>query len=310
MKHSRRRTTIARLFAPLALLGLLVAACSPSSGNRPRPSVTESWPEQPPPPLYTGSFAEAEETGVARLLFLYVPARGFAYRDADGRLTGVTVELLRDFAGWVAENHRIAVEVSWIEEPRWSDFYAQVRDARGGVFGIGNVTITESRRDELAFSPPYLRNIAVLVTHTDVPELQDMDEIPARFARLTAASFAGTLHAQRLQAIGERWLPNLRTRDVGSNDELVERIAGGGHFGYMDAYNYWRAIQAEQPLRRHAVGDDASETFGVILPRGSDWAPVIESFFHDGGGYADSQRFKGHLAEHLGEELAAMLGAP
>jgi len=45
----------------------------------------------------------------------------------------------------------------------------------------------------------------------------------------------------------------------------------------------------------------------VILPRGSDWTPVLEQFFRSGGGYVQGERFRGHLRRHLGEELAGML---
>lgn len=83
------------------------------------------------------------------------------------------------------------------------------------------------------------------------------------------------------------------TRPVASTDELVSLVASdAGYFGYIDVYDYWRARQAGQPLRRHPVGDDDSGTFGVILPRGSDWTPVMEAFFQAGGGYARCARFR------------------
>jgi ABC-type amino acid transport substrate-binding protein len=271
-------------------------------------AVTETAVRVATGPATATSFAEARETGRAGLVFWHVPSSGFAYRDEAGELTGVTVELLRDFAGFVAEHYGIEVKVAWLEEPRWADFYGYVRDSEGGVFGIGNVTITDARRQELDFSPPYLTNIAVLVTHERVPTLASMEQIGQAFAGLTALPYPGTLHETRLEAIRQRHLPRMPTRPVDSNDELVELLASGaGYFGYIDVYNYWRARAAGQPLRRHAVGDDASETFGVILPHGSDWTPVIEAFFRTDGGYVEGARFRGHLRRHLGDELASLL---
>jgi putative glutamine transport system substrate-binding protein len=271
-------------------------------------AVTEVVAGDPPGPLAAKSFRQAREDGRARIIFFYVPSSGFAYRDREGNLTGVTVELLRDFASSVADTHGIQVEVAWVEEPRWADFYGYVRDSEGGVFGIGNVTITEARRAELDFSPPYLNNIAVLVTNEQVPELASMEEIGEAFAGLTALPYPGTLHEARLNAIRERWLPGIPIRPVASNDELVSRLASeAGYFGYIDVYNYWRARQAGQPLRRHPVGDDSSETFGVILPHGSDWTPVLREFFQAEGGYARSARFQELLRRHLGDELASLL---
>ena len=267
----------------------------------------------PPPTAEVASFEgtyldEAKEEGRAELVYLYVPSSGFAYRDGEGELTGVTVELLRDLAAFVEREHQVEVEIDWIEEPEWATFYGMVRESRGGVFGIGNVTITEARRDELRFSPPYLNNVAVLVTHENVSELSSMDEIGEAFQGLTGLPYPGTLHEERLLAIRDEHLPEMPTREVSSNDELVSLLASGdGYFGYIDVYNYWRARSAGHALRRHEVGDDASEQFGVIMPLDSDWGPVVDAFFAEDGGYPSSDRYRSLLEEHLGSELAGLL---
>jgi ABC-type amino acid transport substrate-binding protein len=295
----------------VAVLAALAASCAArpeADGTRNR-TVVEREVQAAAGPIYGTSFGEARRAGRGQITFFYVPASGFAYRDDMGTLTGVTVELLRDFARYAADTHGIELEVAWKEEARWSDFYRHVRDSEGGVFGIGNVTITEERQDEVDFSPPYLHNVAVLVTHERVPELRSMADIGNAFRGLTALPFPGTLHETRLDALRERHLPGLPMRPVASNDEIVALLASDpGYFAYLDVYNYHRARQAGLPLRRHPAGDDASESFGIILPRGSDWMPVLEAFFRAEGGYTRSAWYREHMRRHLGEELASLLG--
>jgi hypothetical protein len=121
-------------------------------------------------------------------------------------------------------------------------------------------------------------------------------------------TYPGTLHQTRIEAIRREHFPEMETVDVASNDELVGRVASGeGYFGYVDIYNYWRAVEGGAPLRHHPVGDDASETFGVILPRGSDWTPVLAEFFEADGPLQETEAFRSLLREHLGEELAGLL---
>jgi len=296
---------------PALLALLLLTGCGNGPDSVPHAPVaqlSETVSQAPAAPVSGPTFNESLAAGHAHLTFFFVPSSGFAYRDGEGRLTGVTVELLRDFARFVADTHGLEVAVTWVEEELWAAFYGFVRDSRGGVFGIGNVTITDARWREIDFSPPYLRNIAVLVTHQDVPELEAMESIGEAFAGLTALPYPGTLHEARLEAIREAHFPRMAFRPVASNDELVAALAAGPEtFGYIDIYNFWRAREGGLPLRRHPVGDDAAETFGVILPNGSDWTPVITAFFEAHGGYAESHRFRGLLREHLGEELAALL---
>ncbi len=278
------------------------ASAAPGEGGR---------EELSPSPLQGPQFEEAVQEGDAVLRVVFVPSSGFAYEGEGGELTGVTVELLRSFARFVEDAHGVDVELEFHREEEWARFYDLVRSSRGGVFGIGNVTITEERREELAFSPPYLRNVATIVTHEDEPELSSMDDVQEVLAHLTGLSYPGTLHEERMETLRRERLPDLRTVEVTSNDELVGRVASGdGYFGYIDIYNYWAAVEEGLPIRRHGAADDASEEFGVIMPLDSDWEPVMEEFFRAHDGILGTEWYGALLGEHLGPELARLLDDP
>lgn len=297
----RRAPGLVALLAPLVVL----AGCE----TEPREELPDADPPEiaAPGPMAGDAWADARDRGEAEGHALYVPSGGFAYEDDEGRLTGVTIELLRDFRDFVVEEHGIDLDLTFVEDPDWARFYERVRDSSGAVFGVGNVTITEERAEELSFSPSYLRNVAVLITHEDVPELESLEAMAESFAGMTAASFTGTLHEERLLEVQAEHWPDMPTEEVTSNDEIMEEVSSGeGYFAWVDIYNYWRAAE-ELPIRRHPVGDDAAEDFGVIMPRDSDWAPVMEEFFHHGDGYVESDRYRELLETHLGRELADLL---
>jgi ABC-type amino acid transport substrate-binding protein len=285
-------------------LALLLAACTP-------PHVPAAAPDTRTPtrtPTDHGdSWQQVRAAGSGEITVLYVPAPGWAYRDAEGRLTGVTVELMRLFATHVEREHGTPLRVRFVEEPQWRTFYARVRDGSGGVFGIGNVTITPARRQEIRFSPPYLANVATLITHRDVPELRRLPDLPIAFRGLVALAFQGTLHEERLRELQREHFPGMHIVHAASNPEILERVAAGGFFAYVDAYNLHAARAAGAPLRAHPVADDADEAFGVIMPLDSDWEPVIGSFFTARGGLHARTEYHALLATHLGEELARTL---
>jgi ABC-type amino acid transport substrate-binding protein len=252
-------------------------------------------------------WAETLETGTGTVTVLYVPAHGWAYQNEDGRLTGVTVEIMRLFTRYLRDRHAVEVSLRFVEESDWTTFYQRVRGGAGGVFGLGNVTITEARRTELRFSPPYLTNVATLITHADVPELQRLEDLPPTFAGLTALAFAGTLHEERLRRFERQYFPGMTIELVGSNRAILDGVEGGGYFAYVDVYNYYAARQAGAPLRHHPVADDPAEEFGVIMPLDSDWTWAIADFFAHDGGFRRTAAYRDLLVKHLGEAVAATL---
>lgn len=257
----------------------------------------------------------------------YFAADGFAYYDEENNLAGVTTEIFRDFIRWVENEYGYELithyqsyapprEVSFISGflgisihfESWSEFYKTVKESPSGTFGMGNVTITEERKKEIEFSPPYMTNIAVLITHKDTPELSAFDSIQDEFSHLRALAFEGTLHEDRINRFRDEYYPDLEIDYAYSNNEIIERVASANkYFAYIDVYNYWHAREAGLPIHRHMVGDEPSEQFGYILPKNSDWTPVITKFFEDNDGYLNSQRYREIMVEHLGAELFMLL---
>lgn len=258
--------------------------------------------------VISDSWNAVQQAGQGTVVLHYVPSDGFSYDDEDGYTTGVTIDLFRDFVEYTEQNHNVEIELVLNPINRFSDFYQTVVDGNTGEFGVANVTITAERRSELAFSPHYLNNIAVLITHSDVEELDSMAESTEIFTGLKGLAFEGTLHESRIRDIKRVHKPDLEIDFAHSNNEIIDRVsAGNNYFSYVDIYNYWRASEQGAELKRHSVGDDPGEMFGVIMPHGSDWQEVIDEFFEHNGGYIYSDRYREILESHLGPELADLL---
>lgn len=290
MEASRNRHTVV---ASLVAVVMATVACAGESGPASSPDRGDSW-------------SEVRNAGEGEVRVLYVPAEGWAY-EHDGELTGVTVEIMRLFSRWIEEEHGARLRLDFVAESDWPEFYRRVRGGQGGVFGLGNVTITRERREEVAFSPPYVTNVAVLVTHEDVQPLEDEEEVRRLLADLRPLAFAGTLHEERLRELRDRFAPDRELAFADSNDEIVERVAGKGHVAFIDVYNYYRARERGIPLRRHPVMDRPGEAFGIIMPRDSDWPDPLEEFFARGEGFTRTGTYLDLLEEHLGERVASLL---
>lgn len=260
-------------------------------------------------PLSTDSgttFVDAQQQRLATLPVIYVPAPGFAYYDDAGDLTGVAVEIMRDFKQWFERYHGVSMEFDFIADDDWSSMYSRVSHADGGVFGLGNVTITDERLRELQFSPAYLYNVAVLITPAHVGPISNRAEFGDYVQELEPLAFAGTLHEQRIRELRDSFQPDADIVQVTTNQAVIDGVAAG-HYSYVDAYNYYRAREQGTAIVHHPEFNLDGEQFGIIMPHSNDWNTLMTAFFAAEGGYLGTQRYAQLLRAHLGDGVAEIL---
>lgn len=251
---------------------------------------------------YSGdTWASVKSKGSGQVSFAYVETPGFVYKQ-NGQLTGICVDIMKDFIAYVNKSKGVNVTYKFVGDgSSFSGMYNKVKNSSGGVFGLGNITITDARRSEVQFSPPFITNFAVLITPRDVPTLKSMSNIAETFAGFTAYTAKGTLNEKRLMDLKNKYYPSMKVSYVPSSPDALDKIISDNKsFTYLDVAFYLDAVQNGKPVKRHPVGDQGSEKFGFIMPLNSDWAPLMEEFFAANGGYINTIEYKKILAKHLG----------
>jgi putative glutamine transport system substrate-binding protein len=255
------------------------------------------------------NYASAKEAGNGTVTFTYVETPGFVYKDQSGKLTGVCVDIMNDFLQYVKQNHGINLNARFLGNgSSFSAMYNGVKNAKNGVFGLGNITVTEARKSEILFSPSFITNFAILVTHSSVPSLESMREIPQKFSGFTAYTAKGTLNEKRINELKSTYYPELEISYVSSSPDVLDKIlTDKKSLSFLDLAFYLSAVKERKPLKRHKVGDEGSEEFAFIMPKSSDWQPIIEEFFNANGGYKNTTEYKKILVDHLGLSAVKLL---
>ncbi|MFZ6013464.1 MAG: substrate-binding periplasmic protein [Bacteroidota bacterium] len=251
---------------------------------------------------YTGDTWAAVKSNKGQTISLaYVETPSFVYKDKDGNLTGICVDIMNDFVEWVNKTKGVKLNSKFVGDgSSFRGMYDNTKSSRGGVFGMGNITITEERKKEVKFSPPIITNFAILVTQSDVPTLNKIEDISKSFADFTAYTAKGTLNEKRINDL-KKHFPGMKVSVQTTSQEVLEKIfTDPKGFAYLDLAFYIEAVQMKKPVKRHAVGDKAAEQFGFIMPSNSDWSPVMEEFFAANGGYLNTSKYKAILRKHLG----------
>ncbi|MCK6618625.1 MAG: transporter substrate-binding domain-containing protein [Cyclobacteriaceae bacterium] len=261
---------------------------------------------------YVGdTWAQVKAAGQGTISLAYVETPGFSYKDGSGKLTGICVDIMNDFVNWVSTNKGVKLQSKFVGDgSNFQGMYAKVKTSTGGVFGLGNITITDERKREVKFSPPFITNFAILITQNNIPTLAKLEDISTAFSKLTAYTAKGTLNEKRILELKQKHFPTMKVVTLDTSPEVYQKLfTDPNSFSYLDLAFYLKAVSEQKPVKRHPVGDKAAEQFGFIMPLNSDWQPVLEEFFASGGGYTNSSQYKSILTKHLGETGIKLLQA-
>jgi putative glutamine transport system substrate-binding protein len=261
---------------------------------------------------YVGdSWAQVKTAGQGTISLAYVETPSFAYKDGSGKLTGICVDIMSDFVKWVNANKGVKLQSKFVGDgSNFQGMYAKVKASTGGVIGLGNITITDERKREVKFSPPFITNFAILITQNNIPTLTKLDDLATAFSKLTAYTAKGTLNEKRILELKQKYFPAMKIVTLDTSPEVYQKIfTDPNSFSYLDLAFYLKAVSEQKPVKRHPVGDKSAEQFGFIMPLNSDWQPLLEEFFNAGGGYTNSMQYKSILTKHLGETGIKLLQA-
>ena len=140
------------------------------------------------------TWAQVKAKGEGSISVAYVETFGFVYKEG-GQLSGVCVDIMNDFVKFVNEKKGVKLTSQFVGDgSSFKGMYDKVKGSTGGVFGLGNITITEERKKEVKFSPPIITNLTFLITQNSVANLTKLEDMPKTFGKLTAYVAKGTVN--------------------------------------------------------------------------------------------------------------------
>lgn len=254
------------------------------------------------------TFLSSRSSKSANVTYVFNNATAFAKRDEQGKVSGVLVDLMGEFETYVLEEHGISMKVDFveIEQANFAKFLSSVETSKGGVFGLSNASITEERKKRLLFSPPFIKNITVLVTHNSVPTLASLREIGVEFNEMKAYSVTSSIYLAKLEELKSSFFPNMEIELYKSGLGVIEALAKEREaFAVIDLLYYLDFLKKGYPIKRHKSGDEVGDEFGIVMPKSNDWAPVLEEFLNSG--FLKSPEYRKIVSDHLGKSAIRLI---
>lgn len=251
------------------------------------------------------SWELTQKRGLGRITITYVETPLFIYKNSEGKLTGICVDILKEFIRFLENEKGVRLVLS-IYKPNddFNIFLSNVIHGEGGVFGLANITVTDARRKILKFTLPYIKNRTLLASHIDAPNLSRLEDMPQLFAGYKAITVRNSTFEQDLLDIQEKYYPDMSFEYISEVAGIVYRIAETPRsFGKIDFPYYVEAMQKKLSIKIHPVAS-TFEDFAFIMPLNSDWKSIWDEFLRS---FVGSQPYRAILERHLGKAPTALL---
>ncbi|MCF3110503.1 histidine kinase [Niabella sp. CC-SYL272] len=266
--------------------------------------------------LFTGAAASAQSKadswesvsgqGKGTITVLWDEIEPFIYRTKEGTLIGVEYELMEGLKTFLKKHYNVQLEINWKEVSAFEDIYPLIRDAaRPGIFAVSYYSITEARKKDVRFSPPYMPDLNVLVTNNQVPVFESRADFRTQVKSLHGYTQRGTTMETDLRQLQTQYFPALPVSYDTDDYAILKRVSQTpGSMAYVPVAIYVVALQRGYKIKRQRLFDVHREGFAAIYPKNSDWEAPVTAYFNSEECHTLVASL---IRKYLGEEVAAII---
>jgi membrane-bound lytic murein transglycosylase MltF len=251
------------------------------------------------------SWAKVKAEGSGSLSIVYYEQAGLI-EEVNGKPEGLCVEILEDFTAFIQKKYSKKVTLQYIgKEPVFTNFLS-ITQKSSNVMGVTNVTITDERKKILKFTPPFISNPVVLLTHKDAPAISSMAELSKKLDGYSAEIIGGSTHVKYINKIKKENWPSLSIAYGPSGQEILKKITATSKlFTILDFTEFVDANRRRLPVKKQNVDFGEPEQLAFVMSKQSDWDEVWKEFLTDE--YRKSPQYRKNVSDHLGMAFLSIL---
>ena len=256
---------------------------------------------------YTGDSWSKVKANGGILTVIYYEQPGLIYKDvSSGKMKGVCADILDDFAKYVQTKYGKKVEIKYAGQEQIFTTFLSITQSTPNILGVTNVTITEERKKILKFTPSFMNNPLVMLTHSDAPNINSLDEIGTIMKDYSAKVITGSTHVKIVEKIKKEHALGLKVSFANSGTEVLKELSSGSkYFTILELTEYIDATRRQLPVKRQNINLGGAEELAFIMAKQSDWdQPWNEFMTLD---YRKSVRYRKIIVENLGANFLALL---
>lgn len=238
------------------------------------------------------------------LKVLYQENFPMCFKGPNGAIKGVEADILNEYVNWMKAKKSVALVVTYKEISHFDSLYKTVKNSGPKVIGLGMFSITEDRKKDVSFSPPYFKNISVLVSNGKVPTIISGDEGKKILAQMNCITIKNTTLQQYANELAKQ-IPSLKVTTEDNQQKVLDKIATNDkNLGYVDIISFWYYISKhEHYVKLQKQFNREGDFFGFISPKNFKHQATLNEFFETGFGFTSTKVYHQILENYLGYEI-------
>lgn len=239
------------------------------------------------------------------LTVCYFENAPYAYIGKNGKLAGIEIDILNAFVDWAKTEKGMELELNYKGFQEFEGFFNEMSVSPVNTIGLGSVTISEEREQQVKFSAPYLKNVSVLITDGTVPTARNEKSLLSLIKDLKPVTIKGSIHQNYLDNLYKAAGTSVSYSYVYDAEMIPKKIKESGkYFGYIDVISFWKYLKENNHyIKMHSIANKEDEFFGFVLPKTTDWDLLINEFFESGFGFTSTKEYHKILEKHLSFEI-------
>jgi ABC-type amino acid transport substrate-binding protein len=256
---------------------------------------------------YKGDSWEKVKASGGTLTVIYYEQPGLIYKDAaTGKIKGVCADILDDFTKFVQEKYGKKLTINYAGQEQVFPEFLSITQNTANILGVTNVTITDERKKILKFTPSFMSNPVVMLSHKDAPSISSVTEIGTTLKDYSAKVITGSTHVKVIEKIKKENAPGLKVSYANSGGDILKELSGGPKFfTILDFTEYIDATRRQLPVKRQSINFGAAEELAFIMAKQTDWDQPWSEFLTPE--YKKGVRYRKIIVDNLGATFLGIL---
>jgi len=256
------------------------------------------------PAVATDSWENTRKNKRGKIAVLWYAIEPFIYFN-EGKITGIEYELMEGFIPFLKKEYGVDLSIQWIDAKAFEPIYPAIKgSAEKGLFAMSYYSITEERKKEVKFAPPYMPDLNILVTSNDLPVYENQSIFMRDMRHYSGYTMAHTTMEEDMNKLLSVY-PSLRISNRLDDYEVLSQIAAENNaFGYVPFSMYVLALQRGTKIKRQKILSTRRDGLAAIYTNNSDWDEPVNAWFN-----SDDCKIltTALIRKHLGGEVADII---